>query len=41
MTLSDNDWTEMVNNCMDIEENKELINEELEKMLEYINNNVV
>ena len=31
----------MVNNCMDIEENKELINEELEKMLEYINNNVV
>ena len=41
MTLQDNQWTNMVENWMDIEYDKDIINEELAKVLGYIDNDVV
>ena len=41
MTLQNNEWTDMIHNWMDIEDNKDLINEELGEVWESIDNNVV
>ena len=38
MTLQDNEWTEMVDNWMNIEDETYLVNEELGIVLEYIDN---
>ena len=41
MNLQDNKWTNMVENWMDIEYDKDIINEDLAKVLGYIDNDVV
>ena len=41
MTLQDNEWTEMVENWMYIEDDEDIINEDLEKLFESIDNFVV
>ena len=41
MTLQDTEWTNMVNNCMAIEDEEDLINEDIDEVLKSIDNGVV